>query len=95
MTKDSSIAPIDDKVVPKKRGRQSKKTADLLAVDALRGSDDKSLIPGSTIEVVSGAFAGFSGILKKVDSKEGLVCPRTLSLCYFGGWESRQGKPLL
>lgn len=70
--------------MPKKRGRQSKKASDLLTVDALRGSDDKSLIPGSTIEVVSGAFAGFSGILKKVDSKAGLVCLRTLFLCYFG-----------
>ncbi|PHU07087.1 hypothetical protein BC332_23576 [Capsicum chinense] len=78
---DSSIAPTDDKVVPKKRGRQSKKASDLLTVDALRGSDDKSLIPGSTIEVVSGAFAGFSGILKKVDSKAGLA---TVGFSLFG-----------
>lgn len=91
MTADSSIAPTDNKVVPQKRGRQSKKASDLLAVDALRGADDKSLIPGSTIEVLSGAFAGYSGILKKVDSKAGLVCPRTLSLCYLGGWESGKG----
>ncbi|KAM3340746.1 transcription termination/antitermination protein NusG [Capsicum galapagoense] len=78
---DSSRAPTDDKVVPKKRGRQSKKASDLLTVDALRGSDDKSLIPGSTIEVVSGAFAGFSGILKKVDSKAGLA---TVGFSLFG-----------
>ncbi|KAL3357911.1 hypothetical protein AABB24_015168, partial [Solanum stoloniferum] len=81
LTKNSSIAPLDDKVVPKTRGRQSKKALDLLAVDVLRGSDDKSLIPGSTIEVVSGAFAGFSGILKKVDSKAGLA---TVGFSLFG-----------
>ncbi|XP_059305460.1 uncharacterized protein LOC132057037 [Lycium ferocissimum] len=81
LTKDSGIAPTDDKVVPKKRGRQSKKALDLLAVNALRGADDKSLLPGSTVEVVSGAFAGFSGILKKVDSKEGLA---TVGFTLFG-----------
>ncbi|CAN4106066.1 unnamed protein product [Withania somnifera] len=81
LTKDSSIAPIDHKVVAKKRGRQSKKASDPLAVDVLRGLDDKSLIPGSTIEVVSGAFAGFSGVLKKVDSKAGLA---TVGFSLFG-----------
>ncbi|KAJ8551077.1 hypothetical protein K7X08_000447 [Anisodus acutangulus] len=81
LIKDSTIAPTDDKVVPKKGGRKSKKASDLLAVDALRGSDDKSLIPGSTVEVVSGAFAGFSGILKKVDSKAGLA---TVGFTLFG-----------
>ncbi|KAJ8533020.1 hypothetical protein K7X08_015909 [Anisodus acutangulus] len=81
LTKDSSTTPTEDKVVPKKRGRQSKKASDLLAVDALRGSVDKYLTPGSTIEVVSGAFAGFSGILKKVDSKAGLA---TVGFSLFG-----------
>lgn len=81
MTADSSIAPTDNKVVSQKRGRQSKKASDLLAVDALRGADDKSLIPGSTIEVLSGAFAGYSGILKKVDSKAGLA---TVGFSLFG-----------
>lgn len=33
----------------------------------------KTLKPGSTVQVVSGAFAGFSGTLKKLDMKTGLV----------------------
>lgn len=32
-----------------------------------------SLKIGSTVQVTSGAFAGFSGILKKLDTKTGLV----------------------
>ncbi|KAK4396168.1 protein STRUBBELIG-RECEPTOR FAMILY 7 [Sesamum angolense] len=32
----------------------------------------KTLKPGSTVQVVSGAFAGFSGTLKKLDMKTGL-----------------------
>lgn len=33
-----------------------------------------SLKPGSIVEVASGAFAGYSGKLKKLDKKTGLVC---------------------
>nr|XP_009801382.1 PREDICTED: uncharacterized protein LOC104247127 [Nicotiana sylvestris]XP_009801383.1 PREDICTED: uncharacterized protein LOC104247127 [Nicotiana sylvestris]XP_009801384.1 PREDICTED: uncharacterized protein LOC104247127 [Nicotiana sylvestris]XP_016511250.1 PREDICTED: uncharacterized protein LOC107828457 [Nicotiana tabacum]XP_016511252.1 PREDICTED: uncharacterized protein LOC107828457 [Nicotiana tabacum]XP_016511253.1 PREDICTED: uncharacterized protein LOC107828457 [Nicotiana tabacum]XP_01651 len=83
LTKDTSKGPADGKVVAKKQGRKSRKASDLLAVagDDLRGSDDKSLVPGSTVQVVSGAFAGFSGILKKVDSNAGLA---TVGFLLFG-----------
>lgn len=39
---------------------------------------------GSTVQVLSGAFAGFSGTLKKLDSKAGLVysLSRILYLCH-------------
>lgn len=37
-----------------------------------------SLKLGSNVQVVSGSFAGFSGILKKLDKKTGLVYSLTL-----------------
>ncbi|KAI3474803.1 hypothetical protein Pfo_030062 [Paulownia fortunei] len=40
-----------------------------------------SLKPGSTVQVVSGAFAGFSGTLKKLDRKTGLA---TVGFTLFG-----------
>ncbi|KAL2250444.1 uncharacterized protein LOC105174522 [Sesamum indicum] len=41
----------------------------------------KTLKPGSTVQVVSGAFAGFSGTLKKLDMKTGLA---TVGFTLFG-----------
>lgn len=48
------------------RGRKSRK-------ETIEGMTI-SIKLGSTVQVMSGAFAGFSGTLKKFDSKTGLVC---------------------
>lgn len=42
-----------------------------------------SLKLGSTVQVTSGSFAGFSGTLKKLDGKTGLVYMLDLILCYY------------
>ncbi|XP_019162506.1 PREDICTED: uncharacterized protein LOC109158999 [Ipomoea nil] len=62
-------------VSPTKRGRRGRKASEPL------GADNKLLVPGSTIQVVSGTFLGFSGILKKLDKKAGLA---TVGFTLFG-----------
>nr|GMC88409.1 transcription termination/antitermination protein NusG [Ipomoea batatas] len=62
-------------VSPTKRGRQGRKASEPL------GADNKLLVLGSTIQVVSGTFLGFSGILKKLDKKAGLA---TVGFTLFG-----------
>lgn len=60
-------------VSPTKRGRRGKKASETLGGSSLTGADNKLLVAGSTVQVVSGTFSGFSGILKKLDKKAGLV----------------------
>lgn len=60
-----SISATDSK--PKRRSRKSS--------DPL-----KLLTPGSTVRVVSGNFAEFEGILKKVNRKTGKVCNAVLEI---------------
>ncbi|CAH9130582.1 unnamed protein product [Cuscuta epithymum] len=45
------------------------------------GADHNILVPGSTIQLVSGSFSGFSGILKKLDKNAQLA---TIGLTLFG-----------
>ncbi|XP_051130332.1 uncharacterized protein LOC127250901 [Andrographis paniculata] len=63
---DSMKAKLESPVVSKKGSRKSAK---------------HSLKPGSTIQVASGAFAGISGTLKKLDKKTGLA---TVEFTLFG-----------
>ncbi|CAI9098367.1 OLC1v1034999C1 [Oldenlandia corymbosa var. corymbosa] len=74
----SSSVESESNTPVKARGRRKKATA---SGDQLVGSEFKLPKPGSTVQVVSGAFAGFSGILKKFDINTGLV---TVSLTLFG-----------
>lgn len=68
----ASLGGMESNTSVKPRGRSRK--AMKPSVDAELGkSNVKLLVPGSTVQVVSGAFAGFSGILKKFDKKTGLV----------------------
>lgn len=53
-----------DVLKPKRRSKKGSTT----------GKDGKLPPLGSTVRVVSGAFAEFSGTLKKLDRKEGMVC---------------------
>lgn len=62
---------------PTKRRGRSKKVAEA----AVTGKKNASLVPGLTVQVASGAFAGFSGILKKLDHKGGLA---TVGFTLFG-----------
>ncbi|KAK4418988.1 hypothetical protein Salat_2311600 [Sesamum alatum] len=61
------------KTKPGGRGRKSTKQTTAGKATTLK--------PGSTVEVVSGAFAGFSGTLKKLDMKTGLA---TVAFTLFG-----------
>ncbi|KAL0338234.1 UNVERIFIED_CONTAM: hypothetical protein Sangu_1345500 [Sesamum angustifolium] len=63
------------KAITKPGGRGRKATKQTTAGKA------KTLKPGSTVQVVSGAFAGFSGTLKKLDMKTGLA---TVGFTLFG-----------
>ncbi|KAL2554738.1 plastid transcriptionally active 13 [Forsythia ovata] len=60
----------------KRRGRSRKATE-----APLTGKDNASLVPGLPVQVASGSFAGFSGILKKLDHKRGLA---TVGFTLFG-----------
>ncbi|CAI9780102.1 unnamed protein product [Fraxinus pennsylvanica] len=62
---------------PTKRRGRSRKAAEA----AVTGKKNASLVPGLTVQVASGAFAGFSGILKKLDHKRGLA---TVGFTLFG-----------
>ncbi|XAR68872.1 hypothetical protein NMG60_11000276 [Bertholletia excelsa] len=75
-TKDVTVSVIDSK--PKRRSR---KAAQLPGGDRLTTQDKKLLKPGSTVQVVSGTFAEFSGILKQLDHKTGKV---TVGFTLFG-----------
>lgn len=61
--------------VDTKPNRQSRKASN--ASSSAKG--DKILVPGSTVRVVSGAFADFVGTTKKWNRKTGKVC----CLCWF------------
>ncbi|KAL3826075.1 hypothetical protein ACJIZ3_022104 [Penstemon smallii] len=67
---DTSLVSKDvtkSNTIKKTRGRGKKAAKEPI------GGNTTSLVPGSVVQVVSGAFAGFSGILKKVDNQTGLV----------------------
>ena len=67
-SKDATISVVGSK--PKRRSRKGSKP---IADGASKGEHDKLLKPGSTVRVVSGTFAEFSGNLKKLDRKNGKV----------------------
>lgn len=56
---------------------KSKKPSDLLTNSSSKRKGNKRFTPGSTVRVVSGTFAEFEGILKKVNRKTGKVCEAT------------------
>lgn len=63
---DSSLAFVGDTdsvMVVKPSGKSRKATKSSVVLPSL----------GSTVKVVSGSFAGFSGVLKKLNKKTGLV----------------------
>lgn len=68
-SKDVTISVADSK--PKRRSRKASKP---IADGASTGEHDKLLKLGSTVQVLSGTFAEFSGNLKKLDRKNGKVC---------------------
>ncbi|CAK9133929.1 unnamed protein product [Ilex paraguariensis] len=58
-----------DSIISSKPKSRSKKNSERPTSGPPAGTDDKLLIPGSSVQVVSGAFAGFSGMLRKLDRK--------------------------
>lgn len=67
-SKDATISVVDPQ--PKSRSR---KTSQRVANGAATRKHNKVLKPGSTVRVVSGTFAEFSGSLRKLDRKNGKV----------------------
>ncbi|KAI3904467.1 hypothetical protein MKW98_014647 [Papaver atlanticum] len=54
-----------------KRKKRTKKGAELAVENASLQQDDKLLVPGSSVRIVSGPFMEFTGNLKKLDRKTG------------------------
>ncbi|KAL3531742.1 hypothetical protein ACH5RR_005263 [Cinchona calisaya] len=75
-----SLGGVESNASIKPRGRSRKAMKPTVGVE-LGGSNVKRLVSGSTVQVVSGAFAGFSGALKKFDKKTGLA---TIGFTLFG-----------
>lgn len=75
-----SLGDVESNTSVKPQGRSRKATKPALGFQ-LGGSSIKLLVPGSKVQVVSGAFAGFSGILKKLDKNKALA---TVSFTMFG-----------
>ncbi|XP_015897066.3 uncharacterized protein LOC107430708 [Ziziphus jujuba] len=73
---DATESTVDTK--PKGK---SKKPSDLLTNSSSKRKGNKRFTPGSTVRVVSGTFAEFEGILKKVNRKTGKA---TVGFTLFG-----------
>lgn len=54
--------------------RQLKRIPEASGGNPLAGEDHKFLAPGSSVRVLSGPFAEFTGCLKELDHKSGKVC---------------------
>lgn len=54
--------------------KQSKKISEPSDSNLLAEEDHKFLSPGSSVRVLSGPFAEFTGCLKELDQKSGKVC---------------------
>ncbi|GAA0162742.1 hypothetical protein LIER_18770 [Lithospermum erythrorhizon] len=78
---DSRASDDVESVASTKMKRRSKKALNSVAAVSTTGTDEKLLKPESSVKVVSGAFEGFSGILKKFDTKKGLA---TVGFTLFG-----------
>jgi transcription antitermination factor NusG len=73
---DSHLDPSDEtkSEMDLKPKRKSRKASDPLIDGSSTVKDNKLLVPGSTVRVVSGTLAEFIGNLKKVNRKTGKVC---------------------
>lgn len=80
LSKSSDVNSKEVKVTPKSKKR-SKKASEELASDLAKEKEEKLLVPGSTVRVLSGSFAEFKGTLKKLDCKTGTV---TVGFTLFG-----------
>lgn len=80
LNKSSDVNSKEVKVTPKSKKR-SKKALEALASDLVTEKEDKVLVPGAIVRVLSGSFAEFKGTLKKLDSKTGTV---TVGFTLFG-----------
>ncbi|XP_027070127.1 uncharacterized protein LOC113774816 [Coffea eugenioides] len=76
----ASLDDVESNTSVEAQGRSRKTTKPPLGFQ-LGGNSVKLLVPGSKVQVVSGAFAGFSGILKKFNKKKALA---TVSFTLFG-----------
>lgn len=83
MDSESSNKDVTVSVIDSKPKRRSRKAAQLPGGDRLTTQDKKLLKPGSTVQVVSGTFAEFSGILKQLDHKTGKVCCHHVNHLHF------------
>ncbi|OVA15547.1 Transcription antitermination protein NusG [Macleaya cordata] len=72
---------VIESVTDAKLKRRLKKGSKTLGGNPSPGEDDKFLIPGSSIRVVSGPFMEFTGSLKKLDPKTGKA---TVGFMLFG-----------
>lgn len=80
---DSQLTPgeFTESTIDPKPKRRSRKTSRLPTHDQLIREQDKLLRPGSTVRVVSGSFAEFTGVLEKLDRKTERA---TVGLALFG-----------
>ncbi|KAA8518981.1 hypothetical protein F0562_016245 [Nyssa sinensis] len=77
----SASEDVTESVLASKPKSRSRKASEPLAVGESTGRKNKPLIPGSTVQVVSGTFAEFTGTLKKLDRKTGKA---TVGFTLFG-----------
>ncbi|KAL8148067.1 uncharacterized protein LOC141708114 [Apium graveolens] len=80
LNKSSDVNSKEVKVAPKSKKR-SKKASEAFASDLVTEKEDKLLVPGAIVRVLSGSFAEFKGTVKKLDRKTGTV---TVGFTLFG-----------
>ncbi|KAL5709311.1 hypothetical protein ACHQM5_020015 [Ranunculus cassubicifolius] len=70
-TNTDAIANVFNSIVDPKPKKKTRKAKGAIASIPVTGADDKLLIPGSSVRVVSGSFSDFQGNLKKLDGING------------------------
>lgn len=73
ITNAESEPDVSNGTVDSKPKRGSRKTSNQLTDASSARKDYKLLVPGSTVRIVSGTFAGFAGTLKKLNRKTKMV----------------------